>query len=58
MIHVENHALTRDKLIAGAESWAHHAYLRSIAEPPFNQGVEEALVWTLFFLWAADCFSD
>lgn len=42
----------RTHLLRMAEQWALHAYLRTCATIQPEGCVEEALVWSLFYLWA------
>lgn len=44
----------KEKLIRHAEDWGLHAYLRSCPESILLGDVEEALLWCMFYLWAAE----
>lgn len=44
----------RTHCVRMAEAWATHAALRSGATKQFYGDVEEALIWSMFYLWAAE----
>jgi hypothetical protein len=54
--------MTKEMLLARAEWWAEHAWLRSArtcSDPKCEQyTVEDALMWVMFHIWAAENFDD